>query len=253
MPDASCTGWAHTGVVLHDCPTRITAPGVYDGCRFAGVLTIQSTGVTIQRSLVDGGHVESVYPSIYDLMGVRLVDVEISGPGNDGNAAIGNNSYTCIRCNVHGGNRGFAVDNNVVVQDSYAHDFWIQPASQKGPNSAHQTALSTHGGAHVQVLHSTLHCNSDAYACSNAVSFYSEDAPGIDDVLIQNCYLTTDAGYDINFGFLIPGNKPYDITNTRIIGNVFGPSEFGYVANWPGHTGDVWDQNVTTSGAPITP
>ncbi|MDB4953887.1 MAG: hypothetical protein JWO36_1456 [Myxococcales bacterium] len=209
--------------------------------------------MTVTRSVVDGGHVQSGSPSPYDLKGAILEDVQILGPGNDGSAAIGNSNYTCRRCDISGNNRGFALADQVLVVDSYAHDFWIQPASQQGPNSTHQTAASTHGGSTVQVIHSTLRCNSDAYACSSAFSFYSEDAPGISDVLVQNCLISTDAGYGMLFGTLIPG-KPYGITNTRVIDNVITSQEFGPVANWPAdQAGNTWSGNRSPDGASITP
>ena len=249
MPDASCTGYAHTGVTLRSCALRITAPGTYDSCRFDGTVVIASSGVRITRSLVQGGHVQG--SSGADLRGLVLEDVTIIGAGNDGSAAIGNNNYTCRRCDISGGLRGFAIGSNVVIEDSYAHDFWRQPSSQKGPASVHQTSASTHGGAHVRITHSTLYCRSDAYACSSGVSLYSEDSPGINDVLIEKSYLASDAGYALMFASLVSG-KPYGITNTRVIDCIFGPSEYGPVANFPrSQAGNVWSGNRLASGAAI--
>ncbi len=248
MPNAACTGYAHTGVTLHSCALRITAPGTYDSCRFSGTVVIASSGVRITRSLING-HVEG--GSGADLRGAVLEDVTIVGQGNDGSAAIGNNGYTCRRCDISSGLRGFGIGSNVVIEDSYAHDFWVQPASMKGANSVHQTAASTHGGAHIRITHSTLICRSDAYACSSGVSLYSEDSPGIDDVLIEKSYLATDAGYGLMFASLVSG-KPYGITNTRVIDCAFGPSEYGPVANFPrSQAGNVWSGNRLASGAAI--
>ena len=212
MPDASCTGYAHTGVTLRSCSLRITAPGTYDSCRFAGTVVIASSGVTIKRSLIQGGHVE----------------------GSSG-------------ANL----RGFAIGSNVVIEDSYAHDFWVQSAAQRASNSVHQTAASTHGGAHIRITHSTLWCRSDAYACSSGVSLYSEDSPGIDDVLIERSFIATDAGYGLMFASLVSG-KPYGITNTRVVDCVFGPSEYGPVANFPRtQSGNLWTGNRMWTGAAI--
>jgi hypothetical protein len=250
MPDASCTGYAHTGVTLRSCALRITAPGTYDSCRFDGTVVVASTGVKITRSLVQGGHVEG--SSGADLRGAVLQDVKIVGAGNDGSAAIGNNNYTCRRCNISGGLRGFAIGSNVVIEDSFAHDFWVQPKSQQGSNSVHQTAASTHGGSNIRISHSTLYCRSDRYACSSGVSLYSEDAPGIDNVLIEKSYLATDAGFGLMFASKVNG-KPYGITNTRVIDCIFGPSEYGPVANFPKtQAGNVWSGNRLASGTPVT-
>lgn len=250
VPDAACTGYLHTGVTLHTCPGTISSPGTYDSCRFTSGLTIASTGVTVSRSLVSG-HVEGVLGA--DLRGVVFRDVEIVGEAGDGSAAIGNNNYTCERCNIHAGNRGFALGSHVRIVDSYAHDFWKQPASQQGPDSAHQSAISTHGGTDIQVLHSTLRCNSDAYACSGGFQFYSEDPPGISNVTVRNNQITTDAGYGMMFGTLIAG-KPYGVTNTSIVDNMIDSSEYGPVANWPSNqAGNVFTGNHTLSGALINP
>lgn len=247
VPDSNCTGYAHTGVTLHDCSLRISTTGTYDSCRFNGTLVIAAANVKVTRSMVLGGHVEGV--SGADLRGATFTDVLISGPGNDGSSAIGNNNYTCLRCNVTGGNRGFALGHNVVVQDSYAHDFWVQPSTQ---NSAHQTAISSHGGNNYQILHSNLRCNSDHYACSAGFSFYAEDED-INDVLIQNCRITTDAGYGMLFGTFIQG-KPYGITNTRVLNNVIDSDEFGPIGDWPGNqAGNVFSGNVRANGQPINP
>jgi hypothetical protein len=252
-PDANCTGYKHTGVTLKDCPTSITKPGTYDSCRFQGGLTIASSGVTVKRSLVNSGHIGGSGGDEYDLKGVILEDVQIVGPGNDGSAAIGNSNYTCRRCDVSNNNRGFAVANNVVILDSYAHDFWVQPSALQNSNSAHQTAISTHGGHGVQIVHSTFRCNSDSYACSSAFSFYSEDSPGISDVLVQNCRISSDAGYGLMFGTMMAG-KPYGITNTRIVDNVISSDEYGPVANWPqGQAGNVWTGNKEPNGSLIKP
>lgn len=250
VPDAACTGYLPTGVTLHTCPGTISSPGTYDSCRFTSGLTIASTGVTVSRSLVNG-HVEGVLGA--DLRGAVFRQVEIIGEAGDGSAAIGNNNYTCDRCNIHAGNRGFALGSHVRIMDSYAHDFWVQPASQQGPNSAHQSAISTHGGSDIQVLHSNLRCNSDAYACSGGFQFYSEDPPGISNVLVRNNRITADAGYGMMFGTLIAG-KPYGITGTSIIDNVIDSSEYGPVANWPANqSGNTFTGNHDLAGALISP
>jgi len=249
IPDQDCTGWRHTGVTLHDCPLTLTAAS-YDSCRFNGSIVVASSNVQVSRSLVLG-HVEGAG---YDLRGLILTDVEVSGSA-DNMAAIGNSNWTCLRCDVHDGQRGFALGNNVRVEDSYAHDFAIIPG-------AHQTAASTHGSSNVTVLHSNLQCNSDAYACSSAMSFYSEDAPGISGFTVRHNLFNTDAGYCVFFASLTAG-KPYGITNVMFIDNLFGKlfrsgtrcGEYGPLANWPeSQAGNTWSGNVYQDGSgPVLP
>jgi hypothetical protein len=252
VPDAGCTGYLHTGVTLHTCALRITAPGVYDSCRFAGTLVIASDGITVRRSLVAGGHIEGATGS--DLRSVRLEDVEIAGPGNDQMAAIGNNNYTCLRCDVHGGLRGFALGSDVTIVDSYAHHLYVETAAERAGNLIHQTAASTHGSSNITITHSNLWCKSDAYACSNGVSFYAEDSD-ITNVIIRNCWIHTDAGYSIGF-FDRDHGKDHWILSARILDNILGPSEFGNgaPANWPSASaGNVWSGNVRPDGSPVLP
>jgi hypothetical protein len=84
------------------------------------------------------------------------------------------------------------------------------------------------------------------------VSLYSEDSPGITDVLIEKSWLQSDAGYDLMFASLVSG-KPYGITNTRVIDCIFGPSEYGPVANFPkNQSGNVWTNNKRDTGQTIT-
>lgn len=245
FPDEHCTGYAHTGATLRPCARVLTQPGVYDRCEFTGTLVIAADGVIVTRSWVHGGNVQGS-PNQYDLRGVQLTDVEISGVvgGTDQLAAVGPNRYNCLRCHVHGGYRGFALGNDVVIVDSYAHGFRTQA-------NAHQTAASTHGGSNVLIDHSRLRCESNKYACSNGISFYAEGS-NIDNVVIQNSHISTDAGSGIGFFYLNPGNgKPYDVLNTRILNNTFGSWEYGMVANWMGdRDGNVWSGNTQ---APFDP
>jgi hypothetical protein len=239
FPDGGCTGFLHTGVTeasLTACPTRLeTANAVYDRCRFDTVV-IAADNIRITRSLVVGT-VQGVNGN-NQLRGLQLTDVEIRGEagGTDQLAAIGTDNYSCLRCHIHGGYRGFGLSTNVRIVDSYAHGFRTQV-------EAHQTAASTHGGTGVFIDHSRLRCESNQYACSNGISFYAANSL-IDDVTIQNSHISTDAGSGIGF-FYLNGDKPYDIHNTRILNNVFGSWEYGMVANWMGdRDGNVWSGNV---------
>jgi hypothetical protein len=151
-------------------------------------------------------------------------------------AQIGNNDYSCLRCDVHGGKRGFALGSNISIVDSWVHGFNPIPG-------AHQTAASTHGSSNVVIDHSRLRCESDRYGCSNGVSFYAEDSD-ITGFVIRNSHISTDAGYGIGFYYLQAG-KPFDIRDVQILGNTFGSWEYGMVANWMGdRDGNVWSGNV---------
>jgi hypothetical protein len=248
VPDANCTGWQHTGVQLHSCPSTVTtANAVLDSCRFAGGLTVQASNVTISRSRVEG-RVMATYLTNWSLGGLRLTDVEIDGGGNadNGQAAIGNDNYTCVRCHIHGTGRGANLGRNVTIQDSYLHD-WVYI------NGAHQTAIGSNGGSGFRIIHNNLICNSGGPGCSAALSFYGDFAP-VNDVLVQNNLLNTNGAYCTFAGSTTA--KPFPRgTNIRYIDNLFGKMYnkgcglYGPVATWEYYEGNVWTGNRWQDGS----
>lgn len=243
FPDASCTGWRHTGVTLRDCATTITQPNsTWDRCRFDGGVTILAAHVTITRSLIYG----RVSPNS-DLRNLMLTDVEIDG-GNQADpynqAAVGNDNYTCIRCDIHNTGRGVSMGSNVRIEDSYLHD-WIYV------QDAHQTAAGSNGGSRMRLIHNTLICNSAG--CSAALSFYG-DFSSINDVLVQNNLLNTTGSYCTYAGSV--DGKPFPVgTNIRYIDNRFGKlyhprcGIYGPVAAYEQRAGNVWRGNAWYDGS----
>jgi hypothetical protein len=249
VPDAGCTGWQHTGVQLHSCPNTVTkANTTLDGCRFAGELTIQASNVTITRSRVEG-RVMATFQTKFSLGNLKLIDVEIDGGGKldpAGQAAIGNDDYTCIRCNIHGTGRGANLGDNVTIQDSYLHD-WVYV------NGAHQTAIGSNGGSNFRIIHNNLVCNSGGPGCSAALSLYGDFSP-IKNVLIQNNLFNTDGAYCTFAGSTTA--KPYPRgTQIRYVDNLFGKKYnkgcglYGPVATWEYYEGNVWSGNRWADGS----
>lgn len=248
FPDASCTGWEHTGVTLRDCPSAVVEPGAeLDGCRFADGLYIQAPNVTITRSLIEG-----IVEPHDDLQNLMLIDVEIDGSGyQDPNsaAAIGNINYTCIRCDIHDTGRGANLDDNVHIEASYLHDF-----PNMGEN--HLTAIGSNGGSNFTIVHNNLECA--VYGCSAALSLYGDFAP-IDDVLIQHNLLNTYGSYCTYAGSV--EGKAYPVgTNIRYLDNRFGKKfrpdcgAYGPVASWLDGDGNVWRGNEWADGSgPVKP
>jgi hypothetical protein len=247
FPDASCTGWQHTGVKLRTCDSTVKKAGTkLDGCRFTDGLVIQAGDVTITRSRVEG-RVQGTYLTSFSLSNLTLQDVEIDGGGGvdpNGQAAIGNDAYTCIRCDVHGTGRGANLGENVHIEDSYFHDFVYV-------NGAHQTAIGSNGGDKYQIIHNNLVCNSDG--CSAALSLYGDFAP-VDDALIQNNLFNTTGSYCTYGGSTTAKPYPHG-TNIRYINNLFGKKYgpkcglFGPVATWEYYAGDVWTGNQWQDGS----
>lgn len=261
FPDASCTG-VPAGVTLHACNGEITTAGAkLDSCLFTGGVTIAAANVEITRSKVLG-MVGADYRTNWNLSGLKLTDVEIDGSGYvtaNGEAAIGYDNYSCLRCNVHHTGRGFNFANGVTIQDSWSHDFWAAPG-------AHQSAAGSNGGAGNRIIHNRLDCSdvntpTGGAGCSGALVLYGDFDP-VNDVVIQNNL------FDGGSYCLYPGadsvGKPYpNGTNIRVLDNRFGrkyPSEpaggqdhrcgyYGPVQSWKANTGNVWSGNAWADGS----
>lgn len=256
FPDASCTGWQHTGVTLHPCgdpagsATHLAvANAVYDSCLFPDQVVIQAAGIDITRSRIVG--VVRVHDSLNgDYHGAALTDVEIDGGANpDPNfAAISAGSnISCVRCHIHGTATGFHLGNNNVLRDSYIHDFV--------DTGSHGAAAGTGQGAgdNTIVEHNNLDCSrtNGATHCSSALSLYDE--PTLNNVLVRNNKFNSVSGYGMY------GGGPQG-TNIRILDNVFGQKYyptcglFGPVAAfYAGNAGNQWSGNRYQDGTIVAP
>ncbi len=248
FPDASCTGWRHTGVTLHHCDHDIVESNiVLDSCLFNDTLSIEGANVTITRSRVVG-RVTGVYTHGFSLRNLVLRDVEIDG-GTRGvdpasQAAIGSDDYTCIRCDIHGTGRGANLGENVRIEDSYLHDWTYVDGD-------HQTAIGSNGGHNFAIVHNNLECRSDG--CSAALSLYGDFAP-IDNVIIERNLFNTNGSYCTYAGSV--DGKPYpDGTNIRYRDNMFGKKYmsqcgiYGPVVSWKNNAGNVWTGNAWQDGS----
>ncbi|MGN9910412.1 hypothetical protein ACTMTJ_22925 [Phytohabitans sp. LJ34] len=252
FPDENCTGYKHTGVKLRDCANNVTKSNIkLDGCRFTNGLTIEGKNVTITRSLVKG-KVGGTYKTDWSLVGLKLIDVEIDGGGKvdpNGEAAIGNDDYTCIRCHIHGTGRGANMRKNVHIEDSYLHG-WVYV------DGAHQTAIGSNGGSNYKIIHNNLVCDSEG--CSAALSLYGDFEP-IKNALIERNLFNTNGGYCTYGGST--SAKPFPIgTDIRYVNNLFGKKYgpkcgyYGPVATFEFHQGNVWSGNSWQDGSgPVKP
>jgi hypothetical protein len=257
VPDASCTGYKHTGVTLHPCSGPLEGGQTYDSCIFTGEVNVSGANAAVTRSLIQGA---VVYRTVDDgsLRGLSLTDVEIDSSGQLGGASIGNNDYTCVRCDVHGGTRGANVGNGVTIQDSYLHD-WTYTAGD------HQTGIGSNGGAHNRILHNWIVCSDvndpTSYGCSSAFSIYGDDSPGNDDWTVSHNRFDSGSSYCVVVAG--PPSKPYPYTNIQFVDNTFGDlfaaywkvpahacTQYGPISGWmsDASAGNVWSGNVDVNG-----
>jgi hypothetical protein len=253
MPNAACTG-PNPAVTLRACSipfnTIATNGQVVDGCIIQGELDVRANNVVIRNSIIRG-RVDTGYG---EQSGLVLTDVEIDGQNSDpnGQSGIGDDNYTCIRCNVHNTGRGAAFGDNVTIRDSWFHDFFKTPG-------AHQSAAGSNGGGNNQIIHNNLDCQETS--CSGALVMYGDFAP-VNNVLVQNNLFNSPGSYCTYAGSTgTASGKPYPHgTNIRYLDNLWGKKYtpicgmYGPVTSWEYNTGNVWSGNRWQDGSgPVTP
>lgn len=258
FPDASCTGWQHTGVTLKVCVEGDGDEGdghleranaVYDGCSFMNGANIQAAGITITRSYIRGT-VKPHDSMNNDYKNLRMVDVEIDGGANPdpdfASISLGHN-MTCLRCNVHNGATGVHLGDNSELRDSWVHDF-----ADTGSHGA-AVGIGQGSGNGARIAHNNLNCNrtNGAAHCSSAASLYDE--PTLNDVLVMENLMNTVSGYGSY------GGGPQG-TNIRYINNIFGQRYFAtcgpfgpIAAFYAGNAGNVWQNNRYQDGNVVNP
>lgn len=221
---------------------------MYDGCIIQGTLTVQANNVIIRNSVIRGGIVSFGYGAYSNLL---LQDAEIDGQNSDpyGQAAIGQDNYTCVRCNIHNTGRGASVGNNVVIRDSWFHDFFKV-------EGAHQSGIGSNGGQHNQIIHNNIDCQNTS--CSGAFVMYGDFDP-VNDVLVQNNLFASPGSYCTYAGSTgVASGKPYPHgTNIRYFDNRWSTKYssvcgmYGPVAAWEWNTGNQWSGNTYVDGRVI--
>ncbi len=226
LPDATNTGWQHTGVVLKPSGSiKVTQPGtVIDGLDIKGEVSIEADNVTIKRSRITSG---DYYPirHLNGNKGLLVEDTEIAGTNGDVTSAISFTDYTARRVNVHGSADGLKADNNVLIEDSYIHDLALSPGS-------HNDGIQSTGGSNVTIRHNTIDVGSDGI--TSCIILGNEWAPQSNITIANN--LLNGGGWSIYL--------PDQGTNRSITGNRFG-RDYGYgIATLQGTytwSGNVWD------------
>jgi hypothetical protein len=157
-PDASSTGWQHTGVKLTTAGVNltserefhITTPGaVIDGKDIVGCVNIKANNVTIKRSRV---RCDSYFPiRVYDgFRNAVIEDTEVDGLGSGTtNAAVGFDNYTLRRVHVRNIGEGPHMGSNVVIENSLVDDL-------ASCDICHNDAIQSSGAANVVLRHNTF-------------------------------------------------------------------------------------------------
>lgn len=267
-PDATTTGWAHTGVTLtvHPGDLNVTTDGaIIDSLDVHGNINVRANNVTIRRSRVVHGQVFNsrrinnggvVTETQYT--GLVLEDVELDGRPfttkvTAYRAPIGGNAYTARRVDVHHWGDGFIARNDVVIEDSYVHDLISE--GDAATTGSHNYAAGGNGGHHVVIRHNRLECGADN--CSATVPFYGDFEP-LDDVLVQNNLMN--GGQYCIMGGSIPA-KPFPVAqHMRFLDNRLGRTFFTSCGHYgpatyfdPAGTGNQWANNVWDDTGVVIP
>jgi hypothetical protein len=280
FPDASCTGWRHTGVTLRAVPAALTSgPGwrwengavvvdrrgaVLDGLDISGCVRVFADDVTLRRSRVackDYYLIKTVDPPRHHT-GLLVEDVELDGLGGlAGSTGIAFDSYTARRVDVHGlSSLAFKLGSHTTVEDSYVHDFVCGRQDGVATNDLlHQAGIGTNGDATDMVVrHNTIDLDRDGAACQSGGIANYHDFGTFDRMVIEHNSIDTAGGYCLKAGVHQDGQPYRDSTGVRVTGNVFGRKyaagcgSYGPVSNWAAGPGNVWSGNTWGAGAAAT-
>ena len=245
FPDASTTGWRHTGVVLTpSAGLTVRQDGaVIDGLDVTGNIDIKANNVTVKRSRITSN---VWYPiRVYGgFTGFQLIDSEVSGVGSTAvlNCAVGVNGtgITLTRVDIHDCADGVHPGGGSTIQDSYIHNLWL------GTDASGVRVLLTHNDG-IQLLgpgnnYTILHNRIETGHNQNAAVFVKADFGAISNVNIANNYL--DGGSYTLFG---GDTTAWTVTNVSVTGNTFGPSQlYGqlFTERMTGPTRMAWNVNA---------
>src|SRR5579859_849830 len=178
-PDATCTG-VPAGTVLTPITgdMDINTPNtVIDSKYVQGVITVNAPGVIIKNSKIRGSvsnNHASKYHAGYSGTGLLIEDSEITCEDANGVAtnstALGDNSVTALRLNIHSCENGFDMDLDADIEDSYIHDLF-QSAD------AHTDGIQSYDGSNMKLIHNTFY--GDTPFCPNAD--YCSGTSGVND------------------------------------------------------------------------
>lgn len=269
FPDASNTGWQHTGVTLHTVHVGDSGPGwsaetvggnpvlyvrsngaVLDSLNIPMCVKVIANNVTISRSRIACASYYTVNvsdpPTYYS--GLTLTDDEIDGLGDTstpGIAVMGNANATYLRDDIHGfGSSGPRLDSGDLLKDSYIHGFVCNPPDHSAGSSAND------GGSGIVVEHNTLDIRINGNTgnqCASAAFELAPDFGSYNGVTIDG-NLFAGGAYE-----LYTGESTGKAINISVTNNVFvrGAYVYGPVAQRQDGGGNVWSGNRFDDGAPL--
>jgi hypothetical protein len=282
FPDASCTGWQHTGVTLTKVPSQATSGNgwVWDS---GGYVRLTATNVTVSGLDIDGSVIGKDGMTIKNSYirctgehswcltlgtGSTVVDTEIGGGANgttwqDAVAVYASGTVTApdtiLRVNIHHTIHGPHIDGNTLMADAYCHDVPMSDPVTKQDGSIstsdHTECIFISTGHNITIRHNTFGINCGNSACL-FVQDYDNDAQGVGELHIEyNKFLANSRnGSEPSYGASVE-NK--DIKgNVYVQNNVFSKSPWtvgpmNVPASWSTVNGNTYTDGSSADAAAI--
>lgn len=269
FPDASCTGWQHTGITLKSVPGQVTSGTgwnwegsplnyvkitgnnvVLDGLDINGCVYVDVgvTSATIKRTRITGNcdYLVRLYDTNTNIA-VNFTDVELVG----GAVQMKGTGYTWLRVNSWNfTGKAAMTGSNTLIEDSYVHDQRCNPPD-------HQSGIGTNGGAtNVIMRHNNIDLT-PSECTSGGIANY-DDFGAFHTILIEK-NLINSGGYCLKAGF--EDNNAAGNSGMQVLNNVFGRKYFpecgnvgsGIVSSWMASvSGNVWSGNTWGGGSAAT-
>jgi hypothetical protein len=270
FPDASTTGWKHTGVTLRTVKVGDSGPGwsaetvggspvlyvrttgaVLDSLDIPMCVSVMANNVTIQRSRVACASYYTIKvsdpPTYYT--GLVLTDDEIDGLGvtsTPGIAVMASGNATLTRLNVHGfGSSGPRLASGETLQDSYLHGFVCHAPDHSAGTSAND------GGSNITIRGNNIDINASPNDCASAAIGIDPDFGQYDGVLIQGNRVSGGA-------YCVYTDQSTGGKNIRVEGNVFVRTAdrpncgiYGPAAQVATGNGNTFSGNIYSDGSSV--
>lgn len=255
FPNATNTGVpAGTTLTNYTGPCILTTPNtVIDAKTVNCSLEIQTSGVVISRSKINGGI--TLNTGLGPAAGWNFIvrDTEINVGGSLTIRGIEGWNYTALRNNIYGSYSGMYCALNATLQDNYVHGNAPDPTGIAHMSGIRQEASCT-------IRHNSITCDAPVTppdcCCSAALTGYPDFAIIQNNTVDRNLFVATPTGSYCAYGGSTLG-KPFSgqTNNIRFTNNVFqkGSSnhcgDFGAVGDFdPAATGNVWSNNKYDNG-----
>lgn len=275
-PDATNTGWQHTGITLTTVTPGMSGSGWYtdvvggnnmfyvnqngavvDGLDIQGFgVKVMANNVTMKRCRIRNGGYYSVFvgdlPTEYHHF--TMEDVELDGMNDPANPTVAVNATanaTFRRCNIYGmGSTAARIGTANLFEDNYFHDYNQLPGE-------HLAGTSTNAGeTGVVIRHNTIKIA--ASGASSTLAFYRDFGNPSNILVLQNNL--HGGNYTIMTGVRDSGGTYPAINDMRFHGNTIGREYYadggllGPVAqfSYANGSGNLWSGNTWGGGAAAT-